>query len=304
MRGDWLPRSAAEGSGPPGLRPAPARPGRLAAPRLSAGAIPGLQERRLGVCSASSARSPGPRGEESREEVKARAFARWLRLECALGPGRHGWSRHWSGARPARRREAGTALPAAGQGCPPPESAVGKEARSLSGAPLFARACGRAFGDRDPGPSLRPGAAGKLGGPELRRGEVSRGRAGPLSSELPRGGRRAAMPKPAGAGRRTASPAGLRFRLVSPNLVATPRLQRWIRVEMLCRVGSWETARLGKLSVSYWLGKWRQGSRQAGKLEKETSKWGGLCHAFLWLCWILFCILKWQSQLLTQIPLT
>lgn len=93
----------------------------------------------------------GKKGEETREEVKARPFA-WvapgLKVGMRAGARAHGWSRLpglgpllWPGPRAAQPREA---LTATGQGCPPSASAAGKgRARSLSGASLFARAGGR-----------------------------------------------------------------------------------------------------------------------------------------------------------------
>ncbi|XP_043730117.1 lactosylceramide 1,3-N-acetyl-beta-D-glucosaminyltransferase isoform X2 [Cervus elaphus] len=135
VRGDGFPWSAARAPGRPGLRPAPARPGRLAAPPSRSGSRAAGKESVL--LPLDQARSPGLRGEESRSQGGSRT-SDWNDLwgrgsEAVADPGLGAGSRPWSGARAAGRREAGAALSAAGQGCPPPESAAEKEARSLPG---------------------------------------------------------------------------------------------------------------------------------------------------------------------------
>ncbi|KAM9696086.1 lactosylceramide 1,3-N-acetyl-beta-D-glucosaminyltransferase isoform 2-T5 [Dama dama] len=164
VRGDGFPWSAARAPGRPGLRPAPARPGRLAAPPSRSGSRAAGKESVL--LPLDKARSPGLRGEESRSQGGSRT-SDWNDLwgrggEAVADPGLGAGSRPWSGARAAGRREAGAALSAAGQGCPPPECG-GERGTFPPRAPLFIRACGRAFGDRDPGPSRRPDAAGRRG---------------------------------------------------------------------------------------------------------------------------------------------
>lgn len=125
--------------------------------------------------------SEGPRGEESRQEATARSSTRGSRTV--------GWDARWGRgaplerhparpADPARRREAGPALLAAGERCPRPKARRGRRAPSLPGAPLFGPACGRAPGGRDLGPSRRPGAPGRLGAPGLRLGSRFPGPAG------------------------------------------------------------------------------------------------------------------------------
>ena len=131
------------------------------------------------------------------------------------GPMDHGQPRMWlcgASAGPVKPRQLIVCYPGS------PEE--GEGARSFPGAPLFIRACGRAFGDRDPGPSLHPDAAGRLGGPELRgggEGEVPRSRSPFLGASTRRPPRRdAETGRSSGAGSGTPRPAGLGFRLRGP----------------------------------------------------------------------------------------
>lgn len=121
VRGDGFPWSAARAPGRPGLRPAPARPGRLAAPPSRSGSRTAGKESVL--LRLDQARSPGPRGEESRSHGGSRTSG-WNELwgpggEAVADTGLGVGSRPWSGARgqasgswgrPIRR---GARLPAA-----------------------------------------------------------------------------------------------------------------------------------------------------------------------------------------------
>jgi len=120
VRGDGFPRSAARAPGRPGLCPAPARPGRLAAPPSRSGSRAAGKESVL--LPLDQARSPGPRGEESRSHGDSRTSG-WNELwgrrgEAVADTGLGAGSRPWSGASAAGRREAGAALSAAVQGLP------------------------------------------------------------------------------------------------------------------------------------------------------------------------------------------
>lgn len=125
-----------------------------------------------GVCSAVW---PGEVARAERGVASRRTALPGLQVGMSSGPRRRGCSWHRAWRRPAAVvRSASQAsgswgrLIRRGQGCPLPESTAGK-IMSLPGAPLFIRACGRAFGDRDPGRAAiqmqqvgwGPGASGR-----------------------------------------------------------------------------------------------------------------------------------------------
>lgn len=270
------PAGLRSGLGPP--TPAPPRPcraGRPAAPRHAGAARDSGKETQVLCPRCTQPGLVGPRGGESREEVRSRWFAR----------GR-GVLRDCKSER-ALRREAGAARPTAGL----PERG-GEGGAFPPAAPLLALAGGRAPTAATPRPSSPPGAAGRLGaGRSSAGGSVSQDLAGSPPEGAPaslRPRRDAETRDSPERGRPAASVSGRG----APQPRCCPEAAGMDRGRKPTSWWTLGTARLGKLLASYWVRNGDEEVGRQGELGAETSSEREVSTILFLsrLCRILFCI--------------